>query len=501
MDEAVTVEFTSYEFIVNNDLLMIPLFLFEGFLLASFCGSFLEKRFLISRGRNKAAVAVTYLLLRLFGRQWTFENWTADAVGHLIWMLGITLILVFGFYKAGFRMAAFLIVSFVAINECSMMIAYTFMQLELKTLHLWVWFVEREYFLFEDFLTATEITGIVGILLHCILRGSLMYLFLNKVMRNFRDKECEIHRTELLFLLTPGITGLLTCLLLRMIMIIMESSEPKLLYDKYPLLVPVVPAIMLLCMLSVCYGVKLFQDLIALNRERNGRIILEKQIKSMQEHNTEIERLYSGIRNIKHDMRNTLSIIMRLSDLGAGEEKGELDKYLKELNQTLDKLEQKYRTGNAVADTLLNMKYYEILHEMPECTLDAKQLIFPGGLVFRSYDYGVILGNALDNAVEACKKLYGQGLREELFIRLSSFQKGNQFFIEVRNSFDGTVFKRKEKEFPETHKADKKLHGMGLYHIKSTAEKYYGAVEWAAADKVFTLTVMMQNERRNENEL
>ncbi|MCH5271132.1 MAG: GHKL domain-containing protein [Lachnospiraceae bacterium] len=501
MDEPAVYDLPIYKFILDNDILMIPLFLFEGFLLASFCESFLEKRFRISQGFNKAAAAISYLLLRLLGRQWSLENWTANAVGHLIWMLTITFILVFGFYKASVGIAAFLIVSFVAINECSMMIAYTFLQLEMKTLYLWVWFVEREYFLLKDFLTAAEITGIVGIFLHCFLSGSFIYLFLNKVIRNFRDKECEIHRTELLFLLAPGITGLLICLLLRMVMIIMESSEPKLLYDKYPLLVPVVPAIMLLCMLSVCYGVKLFQDLIALNRERNGRIILEKQIKSMQEHNTEIERLYSGIRNIKHDMRNTLSIIMRLSDLNGGEEKGELDAYLKELNQTLDKLELKYRTGNAVADTLLNMKYYEILHEMPECELDAKELIFPGGLVFQSYDYGVILGNALDNAMEACKKLYDQGLKKELFIRLSSFQKGNQFFIEVKNSFDGKVFKRREKEFPETHKADKELHGMGLYHIKSTAEKYYGAVEWSAADKVFTLTVMMQNERRNENEL
>ena len=154
-----------------------------------------------------------------------------------------------------------------------------------------------------------------------------------------------------------------------------------------------------------------------------------------------------------------------------------------------------------MADTLLNLKYHEILRVMPECRLDAEQLIFPAGLVIQSYDYGVILGNALDNAVDACKKLYEQGSGEELFIRLSSFRKGNQFFLEIENTFDGKVFRGKEKEFPETLKADKKSHGMGLYHIKSTAEKYYGAVEWSATGKIFTLTVMMQNERRLENEL
>lgn len=284
-------------------------------------------------------------------------------------------------------------------------------------------------------------------------------------------------------------------------MLPVESGTMKQLYDSHPLLVPVVPTIMLLCMISVCYSVKLFQDMVRLNRERSSRVILEKQIGSMQEHITEIERLYSGIRNIKHDMRNTLTIVMRLSSENERAEKEELDAYLTELNRTLDKLELRYRTGNAVTDTLLNMKYHEILRVMPECKLDADRLIFLTGLVIQSYDYGVILGNALDNAIDACKKLYRQGAREELFIRLSSFRKGNQFFIEIVNSFDGKVFREKEKEFPETCKADKKLHGMGLYHIKSTAEKYYGAVEWSAADKVFTLTVMMQNQRRLENEL
>ena len=503
-----------------GDGVMILLFLFQGYLFQHFCGGFLElrlesnfkndfkssynnhfKKILKSSLWNKAAVTVLYLLLRAVNWIWKPEDQTAKTIVHLIWMIIITTVLVMVLYRASFGIASFLIVTFVAISECSQIFAYTSMHVLMKLSELWVWFVEREYFLFEEFLVAVEMTGIAAIAFYSAIVISLMYVFLKKVNRNFREKDREVHQTELLFLITPGVTGLLICLLLRMVIFSTESATLKLFYDTYPLLVPVVPVIALLCMASVANRVKLFQDMIHLNRERNSRVILEKQIGSMQEHITEIERLYSGIRSIKHDMRNTLSIVMHLSGGNERVEKGELEAYLTELNRTLDRLELRYRTGNAVADTLMNMKYHEILHIMPECKLEADQLLFPAGLVIQSYDYGVILGNALDNAMEACKKLYDQGTRDELFIHLSSVRKGNQFFIEVANSFDGKIFREREKEFPETCKPDKKLHGMGLYHIKSTAEKYYGAVEWSAVGKIFTLTVMMQNERRLENEL
>ena len=470
------------------------LFLFQGYCLQFSSEKFLERR-LKNRRWNKVFVMTLFLLMRSVTWIWRPEDSTVRAAVHLFWLIVITAVLVLGFYKASYKIASFLIVTFVAISECSALFAYTLLHVSMKLLGLWLWFFEHGYFLFKEFLVAVELTGIAVIALYSAIEAGLMYIFLNKVIRTFQEKDRKFHRTELLFLLTPGITGLLICLLLRII-IFTEISALELFYDNYPLLVLVVPVIMLLCMLSICNRVKLFQDMVRLNQERNNRVILEKQIGSMQEHITEIERLYSGIRNIKHDMRNTLSIVMRLAAVNGEEEKGELDAYLTELNRTLDKLELRYRTGNAVVDTLLNMKYHELLGTMPECMLDAEQLIFPAGLVIQSYDLGVILGNALENAVEACKRLYEQGSGENLFIHLSSFQRSNQFFIEVANSFDGRVLRKKEKEFPETCKVDKGLHGMGLYHIKSTVEKYYGAVEWSADSKVFTLTVMLQNQRR-----
>lgn len=214
----------------------------------------------------------------------------------------------------------------------------------------------------------------------------------------------------------------------------------------------------------------------------------------------EMEHIYSGIRSMKHDMKNTLSVIMQLATGNEETENAELQAYLSELNRTMERLEFQFRTGNTVVDTLLNMKYHEAVRTIPDMQMDADRLLFPDNLLIQSYDIGIILGNALDNAIEACRKLKGKESDAETFIRLSSFQKGKMIFIEITNSFDGNVIRKRQSEFPATDKADKEAHGIGLANIKSVAEKYHGGVDWSVDGKVFILSVMMKDERRTENE-
>ena len=321
----------------------------------------------------------------------------------------------------------------------------------------------------------------------------LLYFSLRKIVRDFREKDYFISRTELLFILAPSAVGMMICMLLRIIMITLEDGIPKMLYDRYPILVIVIPAILLLSLLSILYGVKLFQDMIYWNREKSGRIVLENQISSLQEHMEEMERIYSGIRGMKHDMKNTLAVIQRLS---AGEGGGELQEYLSELNRGLEKLEVRFRTGNTVVDTLLNMKYHEAVRGMPDLRMDADKLLLPQGIQIHSYDIGVILGNAVDNAIEACRKLKAKEPGADAFIRISSLQKGNLLILKVENSFDGRLVLKAKEEFPVTDKADRENHGIGLINIRSTAEKYQGTMDFKVNGRVFILSVMMKNESK-----
>ncbi|MCX4321154.1 MAG: ATP-binding protein [Lachnospiraceae bacterium] len=299
-------------------------------------------------------------------------------------------------------------------------------------------------------------------------------------------------RTELLFILIPAVVGLMVCVLLRIIIVTVRDDIPELLYKRYPILIFVLPAILLLSLLSILCGVKLFQDMIYLQREKSGRTILEKQVESLQEHMEEMERIYSGIRGMKHDMKNTFSIIQGLAGEGA-EEKEELKAYLSGLNRSLSQLESRFQTGNTVVDILLNMKYYEAVRAVPDLNMDADNLLFIRELKIQSYDIGVILGNSLDNAIQACRKLKEKEPQADAFIRLCSMEKGNLLILKVENSFDGKLIRNYQEEFPLTDKEDKKTHGLGLFNIKSTAEKYQGTMDFKVEGKVFILSVMLKN--------
>ena len=479
------------------DVLYAALTVFQGYCLQYFLGNFLESR-LKSRW-NGSSVIVLYVLLRM-AMMWVsppgYEDYKV-AVGTLALSLCILSFLALCFYKAFRPIAVFLVVSFQAVLDISIYAAVIL----LNAVDGWVldvinWCSGKGMLASEKAFGMAIKAGIAGTqLLQYAAIALLLYFSLKKIVRDFHEKDYGINRTELLFILTPAAVGLMICMLLRIIMITVEDNVPKMLYDRYPVLIVVLPAILLLSLLSILYSVKLFQDMICWNREKSGRIVLEKQISSLQEHMEEMERIYSGIRGMKHDMKNTISVIQRLS---AGEGNGELEEYLSELNRGLEKLEVRFKTGNTVVDTLMNMKYHEAVRDVPGLKMDAEKLMLPQGLEIHSYDIGVILGNAVDNAMEACRKLKAKEPEADAFIRLCSLQKGNLLILKVENSFDGRLVRRRQEEFPITDKADKSSHGIGLANIKSTAEKYHGTMDFKVKDRVFILSVMMKNEKEEK---
>ncbi len=480
------------------DVLYAALTVFQGYLLQYFLGSFLETR---RKSRwSGLYVAGLYVMLRT-AVVWCsppgYEDYRV-AAGTLALSLCILSALAMCFYKAFRPVTVFLVVSFQALLDISSYVAVFLVgKPGSKLSDVWNWCIREGIITSEKSLALVVWTGTAAVLLlQYLIIVLLLYLSIKKIVWNFQEKNYDIDRTELLFILTPSAVGMMICLLLRIIMITVEDGIPKMLYDRYPILAVVLPAILLLSLLSILYGVKLFQNMIYWNREKSGRIILENQISSLQEHMEEMERIYSGIRGMKHDMKNTLAVIQRLS---AEEGNRELQEYLSELNKGFEELEVRFRTGNTVVDTLLNMKYHEAVRDVPDLKVDTDHLLFPQGIEIHSYDIGVILGNAVDNAMEACRKLKAKEPGADAFIRISSLQKGNLLILKVENSFDGKVVRKPQNEFPVTDKSDRKSHGIGLTNIKSTAEKYQGAVDFKVNGRVFILSVMMKNERREED--
>lgn len=478
-------------FKIINMSFLIFLYIFQGYCLQYFFGNFLVCR--IKSRWSSFLITIVYAALKMTIFQFMpsgYENYKT-AIGGVLISLGISAVILLCFYKAFKPVTIVLAVAFQAISDISRYAAVIpISEAGGKISDILTTLVNMGYIIS---LKAVRFTMYSNIILQQIIQYSaialLLWLPIKNIVKNFRYKDYKIGRTELMFLLTPAATGLMICVLLRIIIVIVEDSVQTMLYEKYPVLIAIIPAILLLSLLSILYGVKLFQDMISLNRERNGKIILEKQVENMQEHMNKMERIYSGIRSMKHDMNNTIYVIGQLSD----EKNSELQAYLRELNSNLKKLEIRYKTGNTVVDTLLNIKYHEAKEKLPDLKIDADKLLFPNNLKIHSYDIGVIIGNAVDNAIEACVKLQENDENAETFIRLSSILKSDLLILTVENSFGGKLLKKKQDEFPETDKEDKKSHGIGLANIKITAEKYQGTMDFKVNGRIFTLSVMMKN--------
>ncbi len=483
---------------VVSGLLEIFSAMFQGYCLQYFYGSFLEDR-IRNRRINRLAAAVLYGILRLaVGIMMPQGNGGFGVFIRMALSIGVIALSAYAFYRNGGKIRFFLIAVFMAASEISVFLAYTFGQIGNGLIVLWGWCVEKEYIASVSVLSALVHVTVIGTnVLVFILSDMVMYCLLKSVVKAFWEKSYRIGNIELLFLITPSLIGVLICSLLRLILLTMEDGVPKQIYDRYPAFIVIVPAILILSLLSIVFGVRLFQSMVYQNREKSSRIILEKQLGSLQEHIGEMERVYSGIRGMKHDMKNTISVIMQLS-IGKEEE---LQAYVEELNRTMDRLEFRYKTGNTIVDTLLNMKYHEIINIIPDLQMDVEGLQFPEKLFIQGYDVGIILGNALDNAMEACLKLKEKEPDAETFIRISSSQRRELYFLKIENSFDGRLVRDPQKEFPMTDKSDGNNHGIGLANIKSTAEKYQGTMDFKVKDRVFILSVMMKNERRNEDGL
>lgn len=355
------------------------------------------------------------------------------------------------------------------------------------------WF-ERNYpnITAEKYLSLLERLGMLQQVSYAVIFVAVIYGTFRYVRRVFKSRELPLHRTEYLFLMFPCASSFLLCSLLRTIMFTaVEDTVPKTFFESYPLLIIIVPLLLILCLFSILYSIKLYQEMLTLNEERGRRAVLEKQVVSMEEHARELERLYCGVRSMKHDMKNQLAVLGNLVMRQDGGE--ELPGYLEQLNRTLGKLDMPFQTGSTVVDSLLSMKYHEACEKLPGIRFEARDLIFPKECRIQPADLCVILGNALDNAIEACQRLREESAQEECHIRLYSCYRQEMFLLTVENSFSGKLRVGRGSAFPSTTKPDSEAHGIGMHNIKAAAERYRGGVSWNAEKGEFTLTVMLGN--------
>ena len=257
------------------------------------------------------------------------------------------------------------------------------------------------------------------------------------------------------------------------------------LFDEKPDLLWKIPMIAVFIFVGETALIYFWQKYRVLLAERQKHFVEEQQVKAMKKRLEEAENFYGSIRKVRHEMKNHMANIKGLA--GAGEY-GEIEEYVRRMDETMQELEYKYVTGNAVTDVIINDKCRRA--EKAGIRFDAD---FRYGGEIPVFDMGIILNNLLDNAIEACEKLEtGKG-----FIRLSLKRKKQFLILYVENSFDGAVPVSKGSPLPPTTKQSIlpgiiTEHGIGLENVRDIAERYFGGVNIKVKGDVFHVTVMLQ---------
>lgn len=213
---------------------------------------------------------------------------------------------------------------------------------------------------------------------------------------------------------------------------------------------------------------KLFYHLVDKRIARFQSDLISKQT-------VEIQNMYRQMQEWRHDYRNHIQNMKNRLD----GDQGELEQYLDELADDLTQTDTSIQTGNVMADAVLNSKLS--VAEQKSIQLNVKAHI-PEGIEMTDVEMCSVLGNLLDNAIEACEKLPC----DKRFLRVYIDKFKGQFYLSVQNSSPSI---QRDKGIFRTTKAG--THGFGLFRIDRIAKKYGGYVNRQYEEGVFATELLL----------
>lgn len=195
------------------------------------------------------------------------------------------------------------------------------------------------------------------------------------------------------------------------------------------------------------------------------------QAEQSARHLGEVRSIHTEMRGYKHDFHHHLQALK--GQLEAGEIERAL-LYIDELDNKLMNVDTLLKTGNVSLDAILSAKIAQAKAEGISVTVKA---VVPDALTISDVELSIVVGNLLDNAIEACRTANG-----ERFIRIYMTIKGRMLYFSMLNSA-GEKQKKKGSLFSSRKNG---LHGFGLRRAETIIEEHGGWVKYNSEDGAFT---------------
>lgn len=193
----------------------------------------------------------------------------------------------------------------------------------------------------------------------------------------------------------------------------------------------------------------------------------------------EIKQMYLDMRGWRHDYHSHIQSVKAYLAMG---QLPQAQAYLEELEADLSHVEQYIRSGHLMVDAILNSKLSLAKKAMIRVDCTAQ---LPEELVLSDVDLCVLLGNLLDNAIEACEQIEP----EARFLRIYMTLNKKQLYISVQNAAKEIL------NFNERHYITSKRghHGLGMMRVKLLVDKYEGYLNLQNEPGIFAAEVTLPN--------
>lgn len=228
---------------------------------------------------------------------------------------------------------------------------------------------------------------------------------------------------------------------------------------------------------------KLYISLADEMSERKYNAIYAQQLELYGKTVREREMSMAEYRSIRHDMKQHFSSVLNMLEK---QNYQTAEEYLKKLVEDNTDHSQICRTENPVVDAIVNAKYSFMKTLGIQCTAD---IHIPMQLPFEMADMSVLLGNVLDNAIEANNDSVAKK-----YIKIYMAYDKNILIITVINSYDGTLIRDKTGKIL-TRKDDQNAHGFGLVSIERIVQKYHGSMVIEETAEEFKIKLIMVDDR------
>lgn len=192
------------------------------------------------------------------------------------------------------------------------------------------------------------------------------------------------------------------------------------------------------------------------------------------------------IKALRHDMKHHMNELKLLANRY---EIVEIQKYIDHMEDFIQNPKVIVASGNLEIDSVLNYMLQKAKEELETVLV---KVVLPEDIK-HSFDVNVLLGNLLENAIEAAK------LTDKKYLSVNILLKKGVLKISIENSFITSNIVQEEREGKDkiflTTKGNKDQHGIGLKSVKKIVEAYDGTMEVTAENDIFNVTLILYMAR------